>query len=243
MKRDTVVVHAGHEPDELTGATTPPIYTSSNFALSDINKGKGYGYSRSANPTRDRLEQSIAILEQAKHGLAFSSGMAAISAVSSLVKKDENIILCNDVYGGTYKLFTKHLPRYGITITPVDATQIEGIERHITNKTSMIWLETPTNPLMKILDIEAIAKVGKTHGLTVAVDNTFASPYIQNPLSLGASVVVHSTTKFMSGHGDVIGGAVATSDEEMFEQLKFFQKTAGAIPGPFDCYLTLRGLR
>jgi cystathionine beta-lyase/cystathionine gamma-synthase len=243
MKFGTLAVHAGHEPDASTGAISPPIYATSTYAQVGVGKTKGYDYSRTINPTRVRLENSLAALEKAEYGLAFSSGMAAISAITTLLKKDENILVCNDLYGGTYRLFTKVLSNYGISHTQADATLPESLEDKISDQTRMIWLETPTNPLMTVLDIKRIAVVAKRHNQLLVVDNTFASPYVQNPISMGASVVVHSTTKYISGHGDVIGGGLATSDNEIYKRLKFIQNAVGSVPSPFDCFLTLRGIQ
>lgn len=242
MKTETLAVHAGHEAEMPSGAEVPPIYTSVSFVISEVGKDQKYGYSRSGNPTRDRLERCIAVLERTKFGLAFSSGMAAISAISSLLGKDSEILLCNDVYGGTYKLFKEHLPKYGIVTTDVDATRPDELEDKITDRSKMIWLESPTNPLLKVIDIKAIAKIAQSKGVLLIVDNTLASPYLQNPVLLGADIVVHST-KYISGHGDSIGGVLATSNEDLYSKLKFMQNKAGGILSPFDCYLTLRGVR
>ncbi|MDA4121661.1 MAG: cystathionine gamma-synthase [Thaumarchaeota archaeon] len=243
MRFATKAVRAGNEPDEKTGAVSPPIYTASTFAQDGIGKPRGYEYSRSGNPTRERLERAVATLEQGRHGLAFSSGLAAITNVGSLLKKGDQVLICNDVYGGTFRLFNRVFSNFGITFKMVDATDLDSLERAVSNRTRMVWLESPTNPLMAILDIRAISKVAKNRGLILAVDNTFASPYLQNPLKLGATIVVHSTTKYISGHSDLIGGALALSDQELYERLKFLQNAMGAVPSPFDCYLTLRGIR
>jgi len=243
MRFATRAVHAGHEPDALTGAVTPPIYTSSTFAQEEVGKTKGYEYSRSGNPTRDRLERAVAELEGGKFGLAFASGLAAETAVASILKKGDHVIICNDVYGGTYRLFDKVFRNYGIPFERVDATDPANLQESIRPNTRLVWMESPTNPLMLILDIRGIAKVCKKRGVTLAVDNTFATPYLQNPLKMGATVVVHSTTKYIGGHSDLIGGAVVTSSKALYERLKFLQNATGSIPGPFDCYLALRGLR
>jgi cystathionine beta-lyase/cystathionine gamma-synthase len=243
MRFASKAVHSGNEPDGKTGAVSPPIYTASTFAQDGIGKPRGYEYSRSGNPTRERLERAIAVLEQGKHGLAFSSGLAAITTVASTLKKGDHVLMCNDVYGGTFRLFDKVFSNFGITFSRVDATQPSAVGEKANRRTKMVWLESPTNPLMAILDIRAISKMAKAHGLILAVDNTFASPYLQNPLKLGATVAVHSTTKYVSGHSDLIGGALAVSDEELYERLKFLQNAMGAVPSPFDCYLTLRGIR
>jgi cystathionine beta-lyase/cystathionine gamma-synthase len=243
MHFDTRAVHVGHEPDELTGAVTPPIYTSSTFAQASIGKTKGYEYSRSGNPTRARLERAVADLEGGKFGLAFASGLAAETAVAGLLKKGDHVVICNDVYGGTFRLFDQVFKDFGVSFDRVDARDPGNLERSIKPNTKMVWMESPTNPLMLVLDIRGIAKVTKRHGLTLTVDNTFASPCLQNPLKMGATVVVHSTTKYIGGHSDLIGGALATSSREHFEKLKFLQNATGSVPGPFDCYLALRGLR
>ena len=243
MRFDTRAVHVGHEPDELTGAVTPPIYTSSTFAQAKIGKTKGYEYSRTGNPTRERLERAVADLEGGKFGLAFASGLAAETAVAGLLKKGDHVVICNDVYGGTFRLFNSVFRNFGVSFERVDARNPETLERSIKRSTKMVWMESPTNPLMLVLDIRGIAKVAKRHGLALTVDNTFASPCLQNPLKLGATIVVHSTTKYIGGHSDLIGGAVVTSSREHFERLKFLQNATGSVPGPFDCYLALRGLR
>ncbi len=243
MRFDTRAVHVGNEPDELTGAVTPPIYTSSTFAQAKIGKTKGYEYSRTGNPTRGRLERAVADLEGGKFGLAFASGLAAETAVAGLLQKGDHAIICNDVYGGTFRLFNKVFRNFGISFDRVDATDPVNLERAIRPRTKMVWMESPTNPLMQVLDIREIAKVSKSHDLTLTVDNTFASPALQNPLKLGATIVVHSTTKYIGGHSDLVGGAVATSSREHYEKVKFLQNATGSVPGPFDCYLALRGLR
>jgi cystathionine gamma-lyase len=243
MRFDTRAVHVGSEPDELTGAVTPPIYTSSTFAQAGIGKTKGYEYSRSGNPTRARLERAVADLEGGKFGLAFASGLAAETAVAGLLGKGDHVVICNDVYGGTFRLFDQVFRNFGITFDTVDARDPSNLDAAIRPSTKMVWMESPTNPLMLILDIREVAKVAKAHGVTLTVDNTFASPCLQNPLKLGATVVVHSTTKYIGGHSDLVGGAVATSNQELYERLKFLQNATGSVPGPFDCYLALRGLR
>ena len=243
MRFDTRAVHVGNEPDELTGAVTPPIYTSSTFAQAKIGKTKGYEYSRTGNPTRQRLERAVADLEGGKFGLAFASGLAAETAVAGLLKNGDHVIICNDVYGGTFRLFNQVFRNFGVSFDRVDARNPESLERAIKPGTKMVWMESPTNPLMLVLDIRGIAKVAKGHGLILTVDNTFASPCLQNPLKLGASIVVHSTTKYIGGHSDLVGGAVVTSSQAHYEKVKFLQNATGSVPGPFDCYLALRGLR
>jgi cystathionine beta-lyase/cystathionine gamma-synthase len=243
VRFDTRAVHVGNEPDELTGAVTPPIYTSSTFAQAGIGKTKGYEYSRSGNPTRERLERAVAGLEGGKFGLAFASGLAAETAVAGLLRNGDHAIICNDVYGGTFRLFNQVFRNFGVSFDRVDARDPENLERAIKPNTRLVWMESPTNPLMLVLDIKAVAKVSKAHGLTLTVDNTFASPCLQNPLKLGATIVVHSTTKYIGGHSDLVGGAVVTSNQGLYEKLKFLQNATGSVPGPFDCYLALRGLR
>ncbi len=243
MRSATRVVRAGNEPDRETGAVAPPIFTASTFAQDGVGKQRGYEYSRTGNPTRERLEKAVAEIEHAKHGLAFSSGMAAINTVGSLLKKGDHVLICNDVYGGTFRLFNKVFSNYGVTFSRVDARVPDNVRIKARSNTRMVWLESPTNPLMLVLDMRSIAKVARERGLILAVDNTFASPYIQNPLKLGATISLHSTTKYISGHSDMIGGALAVSDEELYERLKFLQNAIGAVPSPFDCYLALRGLR
>jgi cystathionine beta-lyase/cystathionine gamma-synthase len=243
VRFDTRAVHAGHEPDELTGAVTPPIYTSSTFARAKVGETKGYEYSRTGNPTRGRLERALADVEGGKFGLAFSSGLAAETAVASLLSAGDHVIICNDVYGGTYRLFDQVFRNFGVTFDRVDAREGEELERAIKPTTKMVWMESPTNPLLLVLDVRRIARIAGSHGLALTVDNTFASPALQNPLNLGATIVVHSTTKYIGGHSDLIGGAVVTSSAEHYERLKFLQNATGSVPGPFDCYLALRGLR
>jgi len=243
MRFDTRAVHVGSEPDELTGAVTPPIYTSSTFAQAKIGETKGFEYSRTGNPTRQRLERAVADLEGGKFGLAFASGLAAETAVAGLLRNGDHVIICNDVYGGTFRLFNQVFRNFGVSFDTVDARDPENLERAIKPNTKMVWMESPTNPLMLVLDIREVAMVARAHHLTLTVDNTFASPCLQNPLKLGASIVVHSTTKYIGGHSDLVGGAVVTSNQALYEKVKFLQNATGSVPGPFDCYLALRGLR
>jgi cystathionine beta-lyase/cystathionine gamma-synthase len=241
----TRAVHGGQEPDPSTGAVSVPIYATSTFAQTSPGKPKmGYEYSRTKNPTRDALETSIASLENAKHGLAFSSGMGAISTVANLLKSGDSVLISDDIYGGTYRLFTKVLSNFQISAEFVDATNLEELDRAMKKKSyAMLILESPTNPLMKIVDISEASKISHEHQSVVLVDNTFATPRIQTPLDLGTDIVVHSTTKYLGGHSDVVGGAVTLNNEETYTRLKFLQNACGAIPGPFDCYLVLRGIR
>ncbi|HLL79904.1 MAG TPA: cystathionine gamma-synthase [Ktedonobacteraceae bacterium] len=243
MKFATKVIHAGQEPDPTTGAIMTPIYQTSTYAQAGLGEHKGYEYARTGNPTRTALEACIAALEDGQHGLAFASGMAAESAVLSLLSAGEHIVSCDDTYGGTYRLFERVLRRYGVEASYVAAGDIEAYERAIRPNTRMVWLESPTNPLLRLVDIEAVAKIAHRRGLLVVVDNTFASPYFQQPLKLGADIVVHSTTKYLNGHSDVIGGALVTSKDDVYESIKFYQNAAGGVPGPFDAWLTLRGIK
>ena len=240
---ETRAIHVGQEPDPATGAVIVPIYQTATYAQEDVGVTKGYDYSRTANPTRAALEQCLASLEGGEYGLAFASGMGAITALMLLLKSGEHVVVCDDAYGGTYRLFRRVLESYGLEFTFVDMTDLAATERAIRPNTKMLWVETPTNPLLKVVDIAALAALGKTQNALTVVDNTFASPYLQQPLALGADVVVHSTTKYVGGHSDVVGGAVITSNAQVFERLKFLQNAAGAVPGPFDCWLTLRGAK
>lgn len=239
----TKAIHVGQEADTATGATIVPIYQTSTFTQEEIGKTKGYDYSRSDNPTREAFEKAIASVENGEFGLAFASGLAAENAVLSILKPGDNIIASDDLYGGTYRLFTKVLANQGVTTKFVDGTNLVAIESAINEKTKLIWLETPTNPLLRLSDIESIADIAKNRRVLLVVDNTFATPYFQKPLDLGADIVVHSVTKYINGHSDVVGGAVILNNEELYEQIKFYQNAAGAILGPFDSWLTLRGLK
>jgi len=243
MKFSTKAIHVGQEADTATGATIVPIYQTSTFTQEEIGKTKGYDYSRSDNPTRAALESTIASLENGKFGLAFASGLAAETAVLSILRPGDNIVAMNDLYGGTYRLFTQVLAHQGITTTFVDGTDLNNVESAITKNTKLIWVETPTNPLLKLTDISAVSDIAKEQNVLLVVDNTFATPYFQKPLDLGADIVVHSTTKYINGHSDVVGGAVITSNADLNEKIKFYQNSAGAILGPFDSWLTLRGLK
>lgn len=239
----TKAIHVGQEADSATGATIVPIYQTSTFTQEEIGKTKGYDYSRSDNPTRAVLEKAIAALENGNFGLAFASGLAAENAILSILKPGDNIVASDDLYGGTYRLFTKVIANQGITTTFVDGTNPVAIESAITKNTKLIWVETPTNPLLKLSDIKSISEIAKDKGVLLIIDNTFATPYFQKPLDLGADIVVHSVTKYINGHSDVVGGAIVTNNEELFQQIKFYQNAAGAILGPFDSWLTLRGLK
>lgn len=240
---DTLAVHAGVEPDPVTGAVMTPIYQTSTYAQEDVAVHKGYEYSRTDNPTRTALQNAIAALENAQHALAFSSGMAAIDTLLRLVKPGEHVLSGNDVYGGTFRLFDKILSEYGIEFGFADTTDPAAVEAAVQENTRLVWLETPTNPMLRLTDIQAVAEVTKKHGIWLGVDNTFASPILQQPLTLGADFVVHSTTKYIGGHSDVVGGAIALNDTAIYERLKFLQNAIGAVPGPMDCFLTLRGIK
>ena len=240
---NTTFVHAGAHPDPSTGAIMTPIYQTSTYVQEAPGVNQGFEYARSQNPTRKALEEAIAMLENAKHGLVFSSGVAATDAVIKLLQVGDEVICGNDMYGGTYRLFTKIFTKLGIVFHQVNTAQIDEVIKKVNTKTRLIWIETPTNPLMNISDIAAIASLAKEKGIWLAVDNTFASPALQQPLLLGADIVMHSSTKYLGGHSDVIQGALATNDDALREQLFFIQKSSGAVPGPMDCFLVLRGIK
>jgi cystathionine gamma-synthase len=240
---ETRAIHAGQPPDPTTGAVIPPVSFATTFAQESVGAHRGYEYSRSGNPTRTALETCLASLEGAEHGLAFASGLAAEDAVIRLLSPGDHAIIPNDAYGGTYRLFDKVWAPVGIGFTPVDLTSIDRIREEWQDRTRMVWIETPSNPLLSIVDIEAVAAFAHDRGALVVVDNTFASPYLQQPLQWGADIVVHSSTKYLGGHSDVVGGLVATDDDGMAERIGFFQNAAGGVPGPMDCYLVLRGLK
>lgn len=239
---DTLAIHAGQTPDPTTGAVMPPIYQTSTYAQPEPSVHKGYEYSRTDNPTRTILQDLIAALEGGRYGLAFSSGMAATDTIMRLFNPGDHIIVGNDVYGGTFRLFDKVYKNYGLQFDYVDLSNLEAIAAAIRPETRLIWFETPTNPLLALADISAIAKLASQQVL-VGVDNTFASPYIQRPLTFGADIVMHSTTKYLGGHSDVVGGAVVVNDEGLYQRLKFLQNAVGAVPGPMDCWLTIRGIK
>ena len=242
-KPATKFIHAGTTPDPSTGAIMTPIYQTSTYVQEAPGVNKGFEYARSQNPTRKALEEALAIIENGKHGLAFSSGVAATDAVIKLLNPGDEVIAANDMYGGTYRLFTKIFEKYGIKFIYVDTTNVENIKAAVTAKTKLVWIETPTNPLMNITDIHGAAKIAKAASAWLCVDNTFASPYLQNPLDLGADIVMHSSTKYLGGHSDVIQGALIMNDDSLREQLYFIQKSCGAVPGPMDCFLVLRGIK
>lgn len=243
MKFATKAIHAGQHPDPTTGAVMTPIYQTSTYWQKSPGDNKGFEYSRGTNPTRKALEDCLAALENAKFGLAFSSGMGATDAVMKTLKPGDEVITGNDLYGGTYRIFTKVFASYGIKFHFLDLTNPENLMAHINDKTKLVWLETPTNPMMQIIDIEVISKITKKHQLTLVVDNTFASPYLQNPIDLGADVVMHSVTKYIAGHSDVVMGALMLNDEELYKKLWFVYNACGATPGPQDAFLALRGIK
>jgi cystathionine gamma-synthase/cystathionine gamma-lyase len=243
MNFSTKAIHVGQAPDPETGAVIVPIYQTSTYEQESPGVHKGFDYSRTANPTRRSLEQCLASLENAQFGLAFASGVAASSAVLNLLSAGDHVIVGDDVYGGTFRLFDKVFQRYGIAFTWVDASDLEAVKGALRPETKMLWVETPTNPLLKLVDIQALSGITRAASVTFVVDNTFATPYFQTPLDLGADVVVHSTTKYIGGHSDVVGGAVVTNREDLYQTVKFHQNATGGIPGPFDAWLTLRGLK
>jgi cystathionine beta-lyase/cystathionine gamma-synthase len=243
MKPGTKCIHAGTEPDPSTGAIMTPIYQTSTFVQEAPGKNKGFEYARSQNPTRFALEEALAVIENGKYGLAFSSGVAATDAVIKLLQPGDEVIAANDMYGGTYRLFTKIFEKFGIRFHYVNMQQADNIKPYINKNTKLIWTETPTNPLINIVDIAAVAVIAKANNILLCVDNTFASPYLQNPLDLGADIVMHSATKYLGGHSDVIQGALVMNDQALRDQLYFIQKSCGAVPGPMDCFLVLRGIK
>lgn len=243
MKFSTRAIHAGQEPDPSTGAIMTPIFQTSTFAQAGMGEHKGFEYARTGNPTRSALEACIAALENGTYGLAFASGMAAENAILSLLSTGDHMIACDDLYGGSYRIFEKVMRRYNVETSYVTASNVADYEKAIRFNTRLIWLETPTNPLLRLIDIKAVAAIAHRHNLLLVVDNTFASPYFQRPLDLGADIVVHSTTKYINGHSDVIGGVLVMNNQEVYESAKFFQNAAGGVPGPFDAWLTLRGIK
>ena len=243
MKFATKVIHAGIEPDATSGAIITPIFQTSTYVQDEPGDHKGFEYARTHNPTRNVLQNQLAALENGNHGICFASGLAATDAIAKLFSSGDHIISCNDLYGGTYRIFTKVFGRFGLDFSFVDMTDLTNIENAITPKTKLIWVETPTNPMLNIVDIAAVCALAKKHNLLVCVDNTFASPYLQTPLDLGADIVVHSATKYLGGHSDVIHGAVVVKDKTLAEQLYFLQNACGAVPGPQDCFLILRGIK
>jgi len=243
MKFATKAIHAGQEPDPTTGAVMTPIYQTSTYWQKSPGDNKGYEYSRGTNPTRKALEDCLAALENAKHGLAFSSGLGATDAIMKLLMPGDEVITGDDLYGGSYRMFTKIFANYGIKFHFLDISKPENITPYINDKTKLIWLETPTNPTMKIIDIAGVAQIAKAKGVMLCVDNTFASPYLQNPIDLGADIVMHSATKYLGGHSDVVMGALMMNDDELYKKLWFIYNATGATPGPMDSFLVLRGIK
>lgn len=243
MKFETRAIHTGNKRDDATGAIAVPIYQTSTYVQDAVGVHKGYCYSRTDNPTRHALEVNLASLENAKYGVAFASGLAAVNTVLNLLKTGDHIVSANDLYGGTYRIFTKLFVNYGMSFDFIDATDLANISNAIKPNTKVLWLETPSNPLLKITDLKGAIAIARKHKILSVVDNTFATPYLQQPLALDADIVIHSTTKYLGGHSDIIGGALLTDNKELYEQLKFYQNAVGAVPGPLDCFLTLRGTK
>lgn len=240
---ETRAIHAGQEPDAATGAVITPIYQTSTYAQSAVGEHRGFDYSRTDNPTRTALQECLASLEMGRFGLTFASGMGAITTLLLYFKQGDHIVVADDVYGGTYRLFQRVFTQFGLDFTFVDMTDLEQTRAALRTNTRLLWIETPTNPLLKVVDIVAISALAHEKHILVGVDNTFATPYLQRPLELGADLVMHSTTKYLGGHSDVIGGAIVTSDAPLYDRLKFLQNAAGAVPSPFDCWLVLRGIK
>lgn len=243
MKFSTKAIHAGIIPDPSTGAIMTPIYQTSTYVQAKPGDHKGFEYSRTQNPTRSALQKNLAALENAKHGICFSSGMAAIDAIIKLLQPNDEVISTNDLYGGSYRIFTKIFQNFGIRFHFIGMHNVNDIEKHIYKSTKLIWIETPTNPMMNIIDIKGAARIAKKHNLLLGVDNTFASPYLQNPIDLGADLVVHSITKYIGGHSDVVMGSICCNDDSLAEKLCFIQNSCGAVPAPQDCFLVLRGIK
>jgi cystathionine gamma-synthase/cystathionine gamma-lyase len=243
LQLDTLAIHAGQAPDPLTGAVMPPIVLSSTFAQEGPGKHKGFEYARTDNPTRRTLEHCLAALEGASHGLAFASGCAAMTTLLNTLRPGDHVVACDDVYGGTFRILDKVMKPLGIETTWVDLTDMSRLAPALRIETKLVWLETPTNPMLKLVDIAKAAEITRVHGAKLVVDNTFATPMLQRPLALGADVVIHSTTKYLNGHSDVVGGALLTSDASLAERVRFLQNAMGAVPSPFDCFLVLRGVK
>jgi cystathionine gamma-lyase len=240
---ETLVLHAGIEPDPTTGAIMTPIFQTSTYVQAAPGDHKGYEYARTQNPTRDVLQKNLAALEGTKHGLCFSTGMGAVDACAKLLSPGDEVVSTNDLYGGTYRLFTKVFAQYGIKFHFVDMSDEKAVRAVMSDRVKMVWVETPTNPLLRIIDIELMIKIGHEFNSIVVVDNTFASPYLQNPAKMGADIVMHSATKYINGHSDVVMGVLCTSSDELRDRLAFIQNSCGATPGPMDCFLTLRGIK
>ena len=243
MKFETKVVRAGIEPDPTTGAIVPPIYQTATYVLEKVGVDKGFDYTRSANPTRQLMERNLAEIEGGKYGVAFASGMSTVDAVMKMLSAGDHVVCSDDVYGGVSRLFNQILTRQGLTFTYVDSSDPEQVRRALRPETKMLWVETPTNPLLKVTDLEAMAEIARKHKVPLGVDSTFATPALLRPLEYGAHIVVHSTTKYISGHNQLIGGIAITNDDGIAEQLRFFQKSIGAVPSPTDCWLTLLGVK
>jgi len=243
MKFDTKVVRSGISPDPSTGAIVPPIYQSATYVLEEVGKDKGYDYTRASNPTRAVLENNLADLDGGKHGICFSSGMAAVDSIMKLFKSGDHIICSDDVYGGVSRLYNNLLVNYDLTFTYVNSSNPQEVEDAIQDNTKLIWIETPTNPLLKVTDLDVVGKIAKKHGILYGVDSTFSTPALLRPLEFGADITMHSTTKYLSGHNQIIGGVLITNNDELGEKFKFIQKTVGAVPSPFDCWLTLLGIK
>ena len=243
MNFGTKAIHAGVEPDPTTGAIMTPIYQTSTYVQESPGKHKGYEYARTQNPTRDVLQTNLAALENGKHGICYASGLAATDAILKLFRPGDEIIASNDLYGGTYRIMVRVFQEFGLKFNFVDLSDASALEAAITPNTKMVWIETPTNPLLRLVDIAAVANITKSRGIQLVVDNTFASPYLQNPLDLGADIVVHSATKYLGGHSDTVMGAIVLNDDETAQKLAFIQNACGAVPGPQDCFLVLRGIK
>ena len=243
MKFDTKVVRAGILPDPSTGAIVPPIYQSATYVLEEVGKDKGYDYTRASNPTREVLENNLAALDGGKYGICYASGMAAVDSMMKLFTSGDHIICSDDVYGGVSRLYNNLLVNYDLSFTYVNSSNPQEVEEAIQKNTKLIWIETPTNPLLKVTDLDAVGKIAKKHGILYGVDSTFSTPALLRPLEYGADITMHSTTKYLSGHNQIIGGVLITNNEELSEKFKFIQKTVGAVPSPFDCWLTLLGIK
>lgn len=239
----TLAIHAGQTPDAQTGAVMTPIYQTSTYAQESPGKHRGYEYSRTDNPTRTAYQECVAALENARYALAFASGLATTDAILHTLKTGDHVVCCDDVYGGSFRIFDKVFTRMGLEFTFADLADAKSLERAIQPNTKLLWIETPTNPMLKVLDIQALTTIARKHGITSVVDNTFMSSYFQKPLDLGADVVVHSVTKYMNGHSDVVGGVLATNNETLYREIKFMQNAVGGVPAPMDCFLVMRGLK
>jgi cystathionine gamma-lyase len=243
LKFDTKVIHAGITPDPTTGSILPPIYETATFVLEEVGRDKGFDYTRSSNPTRQVLEENLAAIDNGKYGICFASGMSAVDSCMKLLRAGDHVVCSDDVYGGVSRHFNTVLTRYGLSFTYVNSSDPEAVRRAVKPETRMLWIETPTNPMLKVTDLEAMAKIAKENDLYFGVDSTFATPVFLRPLEYGADIVMHSTTKYLSGHNQIIGGSVVTNRQDIFDEMKYIQKTIGAVPSPFDCWLVLLGLK